>query len=458
MLIQNADRTTYGINKIIFSILAFVIFFIVGFVSWQWMGVDPEPWRLRVLVLTPLTMSLLLYVCCDQLGVYYRCMTLGASIRRFVVAYACFVVVSMITWKFLVPFFVDILVQTLAYVLTFLCGLWLRVNRFRAEQRLVEEAPTLVVGAPEQVQEFREMLAGDHVNFKDELMVMAPEEVDRAGVRSLLIRQCVSKVVFLPEEVDSSVARCLVELCGKMGVDFYAGMVVSMPDVHKTYFGVLGGARMLVYKSTPIPYTTSWQVKKVLDWTGALLLLVCTSPLWLLAAVGIKLSDPGPVFYRQKRSGLYGREFGMWKFRTMYRDADKRLDEVKARYGNDMSGPIFKLEHDPRIFAFGRFLRKFSIDELPQLINVLKGEMSLVGPRPLPVYETEAFTSDAHRRRLSVLPGVTGYWQIAGRSNIREFERLVELDMHYIDNWSLWLDIKLLLKTVPAVLFARGAK
>lgn len=458
MLIQNADRTTYGINKIVFSILAFIIFFIVGFVSWQWMGVDPEPWRLRVLVLTPLTMSLLLYVCCDQLGVYYRCMTLGASIRRFVVAYACFVVVSMITWKFLVPFFVDIFVQTLAYVLTFLCGLWLRINRFRAEQRLVEEAPTLVVGAPEQVEEFREMLAGDHVNFKDELMVMAPEEVDRAGVRSLLIRRCISKVVFLPEEVDSSVARCLVELCGKMGVDFYAGMVVGMPDVHKTYFGVLGGARMLVYKSTPIPYTTSWQVKKVLDWTGALLLLVCTSPLWLLAAVGIKLSDPGPVFYRQKRSGLYGREFGMWKFRTMYRDADKRLDEVKARYGNDMSGPIFKLEHDPRIFAFGRFLRKFSIDELPQLINVLKGEMSLVGPRPLPVYETEAFTSDAHRRRLSVLPGVTGYWQIAGRSNIREFERLVELDMHYIDNWSLWLDIKLLLKTVPAVLFARGAK
>lgn len=190
----------------------------------------------------------------------------------------------------------------------------------------------------------------------------------------MLIKNCVSKVVFLPEEVDSSVARCLVELCGKMGVDFYASMVVSMPAVHKTYFGVIGGTRMLVYKSTPIPYTTSWQLKKMLDWTGALALLVGTSPLWVLAAVGIKLSDRGPVFYRQKRSGLYGREFGMWKFRTMYRDADKRLDEVKAKYGNDMDGPIFKLEHDPRIFSFGRFLRKFSIDELPQLINVLKGK------------------------------------------------------------------------------------
>ena len=120
MLIQNADRTTYGINKIVVSILAFVIFFVVGFVSWQWMGVAPEPWRLRTLVLTPLTMSLLLYVCCDQLGVYYRCMTLGGSIRRFVMAYACFVVLSIVTWKYFVPFSANIIVQTLAYLLTFL--------------------------------------------------------------------------------------------------------------------------------------------------------------------------------------------------------------------------------------------------------------------------------------------------------------------------------------------------
>lgn len=458
MLIQNADRTTYGINKIAVSILAFIVFFVVGFVSWQWNGEIPEPWRLRVLVLTPLTMSLLLYLCCDQLGVYYRCLTIGGSIRRFVVAYACFVALSVGIWKYFVPFSVDIDVQILAYLLTFLGSLWLRISRFYAEKRLVEESSTMVVGSPDYVKKFRKMLEDDHVDFKNPLLVMTPEEIDRAVVRDLLIKNSISKVVFLPEDVDSSVARCLVELCGKMGVDFYASMVVSMPDVHKTYFGVLGGVRMLVYKSTPIPYTTSWQLKKVLDWTGALALLVGTFPLWILAAVGIKLSDRGPIFYRQKRSGLYGREFGMWKFRTMYRDADKRLDEVKAKYGNDMNGPIFKLEHDPRIFPFGHFLRKFSIDELPQLINVLRGEMSLVGPRPLPVYETEAFTSDAHRRRLSVLPGVTGYWQIAGRSNIREFEKLVELDIKYIDNWSLWLDIKMLLKTVPAVLFARGAK
>lgn len=134
MLIQNADRTTYGINKIVVFVLAFVVFFVVGFVSWQWDGVAPEPWRLRTLVLTPLTMSLLLYVCCDQFGVYYRCQTLWESIRRFVVAYACFVVLSVMIWKFFVPFSADVGVQSLAYLLTFLGSLWLRISRFRAEK------------------------------------------------------------------------------------------------------------------------------------------------------------------------------------------------------------------------------------------------------------------------------------------------------------------------------------
>ena len=134
MLIQNADRTTYGINKIVVSVLAFVVFFVVGFVSWQWDGVAPEPWRLRTLVLAPLTMSLLLYICCDQFGVYFRCMTLRESIRRFVVAYVCFVMLSVMIWKFFVPFSADVGVQFLAYLLTFLGSLWLRVSRFRAEK------------------------------------------------------------------------------------------------------------------------------------------------------------------------------------------------------------------------------------------------------------------------------------------------------------------------------------
>jgi lipopolysaccharide/colanic/teichoic acid biosynthesis glycosyltransferase len=133
------------------------------------------------------------------------------------------------------------------------------------------------------------------------------------------------------------------------------------------------------------------------------------------------------------------------------------LAKVKEDHGNQMAGPVFKLTNDPRIFPFGATLRKFSIDELPQLLNVLRGEMSLVGPRPLPIYEVDAFYEMSHRRRLSVKPGITCEWQAGGRNKITSFEEWVAMDLRYIDNWSLWLDIRILLRTVPAVIFGRGA-
>jgi lipopolysaccharide/colanic/teichoic acid biosynthesis glycosyltransferase len=148
----------------------------------------------------------------------------------------------------------------------------------------------------------------------------------------------------------------------------------------------------------------------------------------------------------------------MWKFRTMVANAEALLDEIKREHGNEMHGPVFKLERDPRIFPFGALLRRLSIDELPQLINVLRGEMSIVGPRPLPLYEVEAFERSEHRRRLSIKPGMTCIWQVSGRNQICSFEEWVRMDLDYIDRWSLWLDIKILFKTVPAVLFAKGAK
>jgi len=195
-------------------------------------------------------------------------------------------------------------------------------------------------------------------------------------------------------------------------------------------------------------------VKRIIDFAVSLTLIVLLSPLFLVVALLIRLSSPGPVFFVQKRLGLNKRRFSMYKFRTMVADAEQKIHELQDL--NEVSGPVFKIRNDPRITPVGRFLRKTSIDELPQLFNVLKGEMSLVGPRPLPVRDYEGFDQDWQRRRFSVVPGITCLWQVNGRSSI-SFDKWMELDMQYIDQWSLWLDFKILARTIPAVLKGSGA-
>jgi len=211
----------------------------------------------------------------------------------------------------------------------------------------------------------------------------------------------------------------------------------------------------VVFRSTP---DFNWQIygKQAIDLLGALLAILLFSPILIGCMIAIRLSSEGPVFFRQKRSGLNGKPFTMYKFRTMVTDAEQRKDELMAY--NEMAGPVFKVTDDPRITAVGKFLRRRSFDELPQLFNVLKGEMSLVGPRPLPVDETMQFDELAHRRRLSVKPGLTCLWQISGRNRVTDFKEWVRLDLEYIDSWSLWLDVKILIKTVPVVIGGEGAK
>lgn len=195
-------------------------------------------------------------------------------------------------------------------------------------------------------------------------------------------------------------------------------------------------------------------LKRVLDFSLSLVLLVVFSPLFALSAFLIKVTSPGPVFFIQERVGLNKRRFRLCKFRTMVMDAEKKQAELE--HLNEVRGPAFKIKDDPRITKIGKFLRKTSLDELPQLLNVLRGDMSLVGPRPLPVRDYNGFSQDWQRRRFSVLPGITCIWQINGRSNV-DFEKWMKLDMQYIDQWSLWLDLKILVKTVPAVLRGSGA-
>jgi exopolysaccharide biosynthesis polyprenyl glycosylphosphotransferase len=195
-------------------------------------------------------------------------------------------------------------------------------------------------------------------------------------------------------------------------------------------------------------------IKRTLDFFLSLIVIIFTSPLFLFAALGIKFTSPGQIFFIQERIGLNKRKFRLYKFRTMVPDAEMLITELE--HLNEVDGPAFKVKEDPRITPFGRFLRKTSIDELPQLLNVLKGDMSLVGPRPLPVRDYNGFNHDWQRRRFSVRPGITCLWQVNGRSNL-SFNRWMELDMEYIDNWSLWLDLKIVAKTIPAVFKGQGA-
>jgi len=196
------------------------------------------------------------------------------------------------------------------------------------------------------------------------------------------------------------------------------------------------------------------RAKRLIDVLASGLLLCMLAPVFIACAIAIKMVSPGPVFFNQVRLGLNKKTFRMLKFRTMVQDAAKQ--QAALEHLNEVDGPAFKISNDPRVTPLGRFLRRTSIDELPQLINVLRGEMSLVGPRPLPVRDYEGFSVDWHRRRFSVRPGISGLWQVAGRSNL-PFEEWMALDLQYINEWSLSLDFKVLLKTLPAVLRGTGA-
>ena len=246
-----------------------------------------------------------------------------------------------------------------------------------------------------------------------------------------------------------------ISACEIEGVESWLCADFMQTAIARPDFDHFGTRPMLVFRTAP---SVSWALflKHLVDRIIALALIVALSWLFAIIAIAIKLTSQGPVIFRQSRGGKNGRPFAMFKFRTMTTDAEMQRDELQKF--NVMSGPVFKVEKDPRVTRVGRFLRKTSLDELPQLWNVLIGDMSLVGPRPLPMYEVERIEATAHRRRLSMKPGITCLWQISGRNNVTSFDRWVALDLEYIDNWSPLLDLRILLKTIPVVLFGWGAK
>ncbi len=271
-----------------------------------------------------------------------------------------------------------------------------------------------------------------------------PSFLEREVVDAVVIAEDPSKVTNLEE---------LFMTCEELGVELLMSLRVFPHINTPIFFDRLEDIPLLHFAMTP-KAGFSLFLKRLIDISGSLFGLSVLFPLLLLVAILIKITSEGPIFFVQERMGLRGRRFKLYKFRTMVKDAEKRLEEIK--HLNEVDGPVFKIEKDPRLTSIGGFLRKTSIDELPQLWNVLKGEMSLVGPRPPIPSEVEKYER-WQRRRLSMRPGLTCLWQISGRSEL-DFDTWMKLDLKYIDNWSLTLDLIILLKTIPAVLSQRGAK
>ena len=262
----------------------------------------------------------------------------------------------------------------------------------------------------------------------------------------------VDELIVAESEFDDRTLVELVDLAHRRGVRVRAA--ATMAELLTQRAEYVPGQGVPLFELRPPAFVgTDWVVKRTFDLIVSVLVVVLGLPLWIAIAIAIKLGSRGPVFFRDRRVGLNEREFAMLKFRTMSADAPARQARLEA--ANEAGGALFKLRDDPRITPFGRLLRRFSLDEVPQVLNVLRGEMSLVGPRPLPLRDSRLL-EPWHRKRYLVLPGMTGLWQIAGRSDL-SFDDLVRLDFYYLENWSIWLDISILLRTLPAVITARGA-
>jgi exopolysaccharide biosynthesis polyprenyl glycosylphosphotransferase len=272
----------------------------------------------------------------------------------------------------------------------------------------------------------------------------------REYVRSHIIDEV---VIALPIKSYYHEADTLLRTCCEHGV-IVRVMTSLFEESHgTTEVNELGSSAVVSFYTVPVD-SIALTTKRIVDIVGSSLLLVLSSPLMLAAFILVKLDSKGPAIFAQERIGLNKRRFRIYKFRSMVTNAEKLQAQLEST--NEAQGPVFKIKEDPRITRIGRLLRKTSVDELPQLLNVLKGDMSLVGPRPLPVRDYNGFDKDWQRRRFSVPPGLTCLWQVKGRSKI-SFDQWMRLDMEYIDRWSLWLDMKILAQTVPAVLRGYGA-
>ena len=334
-------------------------------------------------------------------------------------------------------------------------------------RRLGLSSKTLIVGIGEDARRIEDSLKKYKAeNFKIVGYIEKEERIEKErnyakkfnilgcleDLREVVVRSNVQKVIISSKEYGYDEILSMLEELKSLDV-----LVLMFPgffefSVRRINMREAGGIPLIQVSNVGF-FGVDLFYKNIIDYGLGGILFLLFIPIYLAVGLLIKIDSKGPVFYRQKRYTKNYKEFYIYKFRTMYLDADKRLGELK-KY-SEVDGPIFKMREDPRVTRVGRFLRKFSIDELPQVINVLRGDLSLVGPRP-PIPEEVSRYEEWQKKRLNVKQGITGLWQVSGRSDTN-FEEMARLDLYYIQNWSIGMDIKILLKTIPAVLFGRGA-
>jgi exopolysaccharide biosynthesis polyprenyl glycosylphosphotransferase len=392
-------------------------------------------------------------------GFYNRPIFCSRTLTAWLLFKAClFTTLGLILTLFLfhsgIARLVTVLFGAISFLLLFAKEEVLR-KAFRSElARAQYRRRFLLVGTREETAPMRAELRAKSPEAMD---VIAELDLNTTSVErlvELLHEHSVNGVIISAkrsffDQVEEAVRACELE-----GVEVWLMADFFKTQISRASFDDFYGHAIMVFRAVP---DASWEsvAKQLIDFFGAAALLtVLAIPLAIIALL-VKFTSPGPIFFRQQRSGLNGRPFTLYKFRTMVTNAEQLKHELASM--NEMSGPVFKLVNDPRVTSFGKVLRKFSIDEFPQFFNVLRGEMSLVGPRPLPVDEVKRFNDPAHRRRLSVKPGLTCLWQVSGRNKVKDFKDWVRLDLEYIDNWSLWLDLKIICRTLPVVLTGVGA-
>ncbi len=274
-----------------------------------------------------------------------------------------------------------------------------------------------------------------------------------SDIEDVIKSEVVDEVIFASPGKDLSDLEETILVLEDYGINTRMALDIFPHSVARLRVDEVESIPLLTFTTLP-PNTTALAVKRFLDVSISAVLLILAAPLMLVVAILIKSTSRGPVLFRQKRCGKNGRTFTIYKFRSMVLGAEERVDELRDL--NDMDGPVFMIKKDPRVTILGSFIRKMSIDELPQLWNVLKGDMSLIGPRP-PLPDEVAAYKRWQRRRLSMKPGLVCLWQVSGNYVVDDFDEWVKMDLHYIDKWSLGLDVKIFLKTIPVVIFGRGA-